>query len=392
MSRNHIGAFIGVVLLMVSPARATTARCNIEKAGALLYTFFEGDCGKNNPDVYDTCGFFNIPGAAGRFFDVTFDNAGTFTLDGTGWGGEISFVTVGVNGFMTVPAVTKTGTIDAGGNVMIPGFSVLFDTDFCANLPPPSPPRCGVNTETFNLTTAMGHVAQAGTEWLAEGIPLDFGSGELVMEGHDVSTLVAPQVSGLRVHCKLDTIPAPTDLPKAPVLASAKGKVTGGGDIAAGSSKGDHLTLAAKLVASGLGVVPPATNDLFLKISAPDGSTVGVVLVKGSDLTQKKKAFLVNDAPGTLAENGDVDDPDGSKLQILYGQKKTGNLLSTAGGKLTLKAGKKFTTLSLSLDGLDLTKLLATDATTGAFRLQIGRDSAVKSVALKATKGGRKFH
>ena len=129
-----------------------------------------------------------------------------------------------------------------------------------------------------------------------------------------------------------------------------------------------------------------------LRLSEADADAVICEGIEGPDLTAKKKAFLVNDASGTLAENGDVDDPDGSKLQILYGRKKTGNLVSTPGGKLTLKAGKKFTTLALSLDGLDLTKLLAADATSGAFRLQIGRDTAVKPVTLKAAKGGRKFH
>src|SRR5262249_52005193 len=150
--------------------------------------------------------------------------------------------------------------------------------------------------------------------WLSEGKAMDFSTGTLTLTGISPSTLIAPQVSGLRVVCQLDTIPEASTLPKAAVLASAKGKVTGGGDVTATSPHGDHLSLSAKLVAGGRGVVPPATNDLFLKISAPDGSTAGVVLVKGADLTQKKKAFVVSN------------DTDGSKLQILFGLKQTGDL------------------------------------------------------------------
>lgn len=377
MQWNRLGA-IGVLLgVLVPSAHATNARCTIEQAGSIIYTLFEGQCGKNDPDTFGDCGAFNIADAVGRYLDVTFDQTGAFTIDGTGWGGEIGFPTIGVNGFITLDPVVTQGTIDAGGNVMIPGFQIKFDTDYCS-LVPPARPRCGANTATFNFTTAMGHVRQSGSEWLTEGVVLDFATGEVVLTGHDASTLVAPQVSGLRVRCRLDTIPQPTALPKAAVLATAKGKVTSGGDVTETSTKGDHLTLAAKLVGGGIGVVDPATNDLFLKITAPDGTTAGVVLVRGADLTPKKKTLIVDDA-------------DGSKLQILHGLKQTGNLVATGGGKLTLKAGKKFTTVNLSLDGLDLTKLLAADATAGTFRLQIGRDTAAKAVVLKAAKAGRKF-
>src|SRR5262249_58233193 len=129
-------------------------------------------------------------------------------------------------------------------------------------------------------------------------------------------------------------------LPKAAGLVAAKGKVTGSGDVTASSPKGDHLTLAAKLVPGGLGALPPASNDLFLKISAPDGSTVGVVLVKGADLTPKRKTFVAQDT-------------DGTKVQILFGLKHTSGLFATRGGKVTLKPGKQITTLSHSLDVLD---------------------------------------
>jgi len=195
MQRTILGLAVLLLVARIPAAYATDATCTITSAVSTNSL--------NLP--------FVIPSAVGLVLPVTFDEAaGTFSMSRDPWADRYgsngaSFNTVGgVQGYLIMEPGTVTGTIDAGGNVTLPDFGIAFATDFC-------PPRSPDYPLLPELKTGAQFLRVTGQTIAVTGVPLDFATGKITLEGQDIipGACGAPGalLSGVRITCTLSPIP-----------------------------------------------------------------------------------------------------------------------------------------------------------------------------------------
>jgi hypothetical protein len=364
MKRTRLG--LSVLLLLVflhAPARATDGTCIVPRA-----------ISSNNLNLP-----FNITSAVGLAMPVSFDEAaGTFSMSRDVWStnygaGGASFNTVGgVLGFLIMNAGTTTGTIDAGGNIILPDFPIAFATDFCKPRSPDYPlsPALSTGTQFLEVT---------GQTFAVTGVALNFSTGSLTIEGQDVipSACGAPGalLSGVRLTCTLTPIPNQAALPPAAPLAATTGKAAVGKPLptepANKPAKAGVLTLKTKLEGwpSPLDV---AGNDVHVSVAVGDETVVLLHVPAGKFITKGKKST--------------VKDKDGTSIVVVMGHASNDTVSAAFGGVITFVSGRRGVTLKLKVLGLDLTGL--TGATT--VTVAVGSRSATAGVTTNGTGKVRK--
>ncbi len=354
-----------VLVLLARPARATEGTCTVS-----------GAISSNNLNLP-----FPIPVANGLVMPVEFDaSSGTFSMRRDAWsarfgpGGAQFDTGFGPSGFLIMSPGMVNGTIDAAGNVTLPGFAMAFATDFCL-------PRSPDYPIVPDLATGQQFRFVTGQAFPLEGIALDFTTGTLTLEGQDViaSACGAPGalLSGLRLTCTLAPIPDRTQLPAPPTLAKLGGKAKIGKPLPSTPpkkpDKGDVLTLKTRL-AGWLTPLDLASEDAYARVTDASGDLVLLRIPAGKFQTRGKRSRVA--------------DTDGSAIQILTGHKGSDAVSAAFGGMITLANDKGGTTLKLRVQGLDLGRLSGSASVT----IAVGPHSATAAVSVAGSGKSRRLH
>ena len=354
-----------VLVLLARPARATEGTCTVS-----------GAISSNNLNLP-----FPIPVANGLVMPVEFDaSSGTFSMRRDAWsarfgpGGAQFDTGFGPSGFLIMSPGTVNGTIDAAGNVTLPGFAMAFATDFCL-------PRSPDYPIVPDLATGQQFRFVTGQAFPLEGIALDFTTGTLTLEGQDViaSACGAPGalLSGLRLTCTLAPIPDRTQLPAPPTLAKLGGKAKIGKPLPSTPpkkpDKGDVLTLKTRL-AGWLTPLDLASEDAYARVTDASGDLVLLRIPAGKFQTRGKRSRVA--------------DTDGSVIQILTGHKESDAVSAAFGGMITLANDKGGTALKLRVQGLDLGRLSGSASVT----IAVGPHSATAAVSVAGSGKSRRLH
>jgi hypothetical protein len=224
------------------------------------------------------------------------------------------------------------------------------------------------------LSTGVSTVTVSGSEFPSEGAPIDFATGDLVLDGQGV-ILNAPGLNtaistGLRVACRLSPVPDRTRLAAAPAVRAAAGKSRVGKPL-----KGDTITKMTATFVPGAVAPDPAVSDLYVGIRAPDGSTIVLLHVGAGLLTARGKRLSIADT-------------DGTNIVVVTGQKKVGEELAAVSGKIALRQTARGLTLTLSESGLDLSKL---ESGTGSVVVGLATTAASRPVRIRKTAKGVSF-
>jgi hypothetical protein len=317
MSARIAGLALGWALSAVLPGSALAATCTIPSGGAALVTHVP------------SAGDFEFPSVDALVLQVDIDaGAGTFTLHRD----DVAPIDVGTQGGpvkLLLAGPAAVGSIDASGNVTIPGFAY---SEVFAGQPLPGNPA---------LTTTSFSTDLNGVEYPGHGTPLDFSTGILTLEGADVlpnAPIVGEAVvSGISITCQLAPVPDPSTLPKALSLKSVGGVAKTGK-----AGKPDTLVLHAVLLP---GTTGPdfAGKDVLVGIRGSGTDDAVLLLVRAGSLHKKGRKLSVRDTDGTA-------------LEVLAGRKGTQDAPAPTSGTLSVTPGKR-TPLALRVQGLDLTAL-----------------------------------
>jgi len=353
------------LVLLAGPARASEGTCTVTSA-----------ISSNNLNLP-----FPIPVANGLVMPVEFDaSSGAFSMKRDAWstqfgsGGAQFDTGFGPSGFLIMSPGTVTGTIDAAGNVTLPGFAMAFATDFC-------PPRSPDYPILPDLATGRQFRFVTGQVFPLEGVALDFTTGTLTLEGQDVipGACGAPGalLSGLRLTCTLAPIPDRTQLPPPPTLASLGGKAKIGKPLPSAPpkkpDKGDVLTLKTRL--AGWPTSPDlASEDVYARLADGNGDLALLRIPAGKFRTKGKRS--------------QVRDKDGSAIQVVTGHKESDAVSAGFGGMITLVTGKSGTALKLRVQGLDLGRLSGSASVT----IAVGPHSATAAVSVAGSGKSRRLH
>lgn len=351
--RIRTGLALGILLLATAPARAAVGTCTISKL-----------------DVVGSF-LFPIPNAVGATLGTDVDG-GTFALDRTPFDQQfpspgVSYNTVGITSYLTLGTGVAPGTIDSNGIVYVPGMTMTFGTSF--GVPDGDPPF--EFPLTVNLSTGMQAPVLSGRAVLLEGTPLD-ASGAMRMLGAGVVNFQGTNLTGPGLSCTISPAPDLSAVAAGPVLTSVKGKVVTGPDPAAND---DVLTLTAKLKH---GDTPPTLDgsaDVILRLRTGAGEYITALLVQKGKFAVKGKKATATDSDGkTIEAVTSFDDLENSPKAI-------------TGGTLTMKRGKKASTLVWKVEGLGLDKF------TGAVNVAVavGVQTARRDVTVTSGKKGPKF-
>lgn len=284
---------------------------------------------------------FVIP-ATDFVFPIDVDEAsGAFTIERQAWldafgpdGLEFG-TTGGTTTALKMGASAVAGTIDAGGNVTVPGFDSTFVVSAGGGVELAS---------TVSLSTGFQAADIAGSPFVVEGAILDFATGQLVLTGvrllPDPPLLGRATVSGLRIECTVAPIPNAANLPAAPLVKRAAGRAKVDATFEDGD-KGDILTVKMKASQGAAPLVLDGSTDLFVQLTV-GGETVALVRVAPANQTIKGGKKL------------QVKDKDGSLIDVASGRKSDASQRSATGGKIVLKSTKKNVILSAKVQGLDL--------------------------------------
>jgi hypothetical protein len=360
MQRTIIGLAALLLVAGIRPAHATDATCTITSA-----------ISTNSLNLP-----FVIPSAVGLVLPVTFDeSAGTFSMSRDPWAARYgsngaSFNTVGgVQGYLIMEPGTVTGTIDAGGNVTLPDFAIAFATDFC-------PPRSPDYPLLPELKTGAQFLRVTGQTIGVTGVPLDFATGTLTLEGQDIipGACGAPGalLSGVRIACTLSPIPSQALLaPPSTALTASGGKGTIGKPLPEVEPKkppkGDVLSLKTNL-GSWATLADLAANDVYVGVAGGE-SRVVLRVPAGRFQTRGKKAT--------------VKDTDGTSIEVSAGHKQNAEVSAAFGGAMTFTSGRKGLVLKLRVLGLDL------DGLTGPTVLSVAVGQNAAAVDLTANGTGK---
>ncbi len=331
-------------------------------------------------------------------FDRTRFETGTFSISGvsntlTLFGSVTGKIgTDEVDTTLSVPAVIR-GTIDAGGNVTLPDFEAVFQTAIAPDAIVPIAPT---------LSTGLGETVLNGVVQ-TEGVPLDFSTGLLTLEGHVTATkvpVVTTVVTGMRFTCQLNPIPAQSDLPKAPQLTKVAGVARVAASLADGD-KGDTLVLKAKLAAGKTPLPVDGTADVFVQIATPERHLAlllvraGEFRVKGSRISAQRDDTCVKKKgaeTGTCRLPRDLGCKDASDcgkfdkidLDVVLGRKGDATAKSVLGGTIALT---KRGALSVKAQGLDLSALQGTVTVS----VQVGTQYVSAPVTVSGTGSVRRL-
>ena len=352
------------LVLFAGPVRASEGTCTISSA-----------ISTNNLDLP-----FPIPIADGLAMPVELDAPrGTFSMQRDAWsarfgpGGAQFDTGFGPHGFLIMSPGTVTGTIDAAGNVTLPGFAIAFATDFCL-------PRSPDYPIVPDLATGLQFRSVTGQGFSLEGVPLDFTTGTLTLEGQDVIPDACgspgPLLSGLRLTCTLAPIPERTELPPPPALTKLGGKAQIGEPLPSTPpkkpAKGDVLTLKTRL-ADWPTPLDLASEDVYTRVTNADGDLVLLRARAGRFRTRGKTTR--------------VRDTDGTAIQVFAGHKESGAVSAGFGGMVTLVSDRGGTALKLRVQGLDLGRLSGSASVT----IAVGPHSATAAVTVQGSGKSRRL-
>jgi hypothetical protein len=355
------------LILFAGPARGTPGTCTITSAITTTSLTLS----------------FPMPVVNGLVMPVEFDaSSGTFSMQRDAWstrfgsGGAQFDIPFGDNlhGFIVMSPGTVSGTIDAAGNVTLPGFAMVFATDFCR-------PRSPDYPIVPDLATGLQFRFVTGQAVPTEGVALDFTTGTLTLEGQDAiaDACGAPGklLAGLRLTCTLAPIPDRSQLPPPPALASLRGKAKIGKPLPSAPpkkpDKGDILTLTTRL-AGWPARLDLGSQDVYARVASGDGDLVLLRVPTGKF--------------GTHGKRSQVRDTDGTAIQVITGHKATDAVSAAFGGMLTLVAGKGGAALKLRVQGLDLGRLSGTANVT----IAVGSYAATAAVSVAGSGKTRRLH
>lgn len=294
--------------------------------------------------------------ANGLAMPVTFDETtGAFSMSRDVWantfgplGGEAP-TGFGPNDFLIMAPGTITGTIDAAGDVTLPGFGFTFSTDAC------QPPKNSYPLLT-NLDSGLQILTLGLTPVEVQGAALDFATGSVTLKGADVipaPCLTSPLVSAMTLTCTLNPIPTQSKLPPPPALTKLGGLARIGKPLPSTPpskpDKGDLLALSGTLKAGAAKLDFAA--DVFLRLADAGGNDLVLAEVPAGKLGRKGKGYQVTDSTGTV-------------IEVLIGQKSSGAISSATAGTVRLTPGKKGMRLQARLQGLDLSGLTGSGQAT----------------------------
>ena len=359
--RKRLLAFVAATLMLAAPgAHATPGTCTVTRL-----------------DVAGTFPFSNI-GGVGLAIPVDIDAAtGRFTLDRTAFTTQypspgLKFQTgFGPFGWLDWDSGPVEGTIDANGQIVLPNFGMRFWTDF-GNAGVPS---VAGSMPQATLTNVIQAQNASDRYWLFFGTPVA-ADGLVHLEGTGFINFQLPLQTGTGLTCRLSPVPTLTDLPKAPTLASMKGKVKPGTDPNAAD---DTITLKAVLVGGAAALEVDGSQNVVLRFKAGSGLPLNL-LVPGGSLQAKGKKLSVKDT-------------DGSVFRAISDRPSTNEEqppapAATTGGSLTIKKAKKRMTLALTVSGVEASQLTGSvDAT-----LAVGTQAGTRTLTFVASKKGPKFH
>jgi hypothetical protein len=294
-----------------------------------------------------------LSGVAGDLVDQTLptmidEAAGTFVIDFGGLApadfslqGIASSITLGNAGIVS-------GTIDRGGNVVLPNMVVALTTQLAGT---------GDMSAPATLTSGLQAVDLEGVDHPTEGKPLDFVTGTLKIAGQAMTT-------GFELACTLAPVPSPEALPKANTLVAHGSVKRGASD---DGVVGDTLTLKAT---AKLGATPldPA-QDVLVQLAVAGES-----------------ALLLRVPAGTLAGGRKrvVSDADGASIRVVTGRKSADTPVS---GTLTVTVSKKKLAVKLVHTGGDLSAVTgATSETTATVSVAMGPLTVTDEVTIKPGK------
>jgi len=368
-----IGLALGALLLAaIGPgvARATSGTCTVTNVAASIET--GGPGGLRLPPATV---------ANGLAMPVELDEAtGAFSLSRDTWAamfgaaGAEAPTGFGGNYFLIMAPGAVAGTIDAAGNITLPGFTFTFSTDVC------EPPKNSYPVLT-NLDSALQFVTLGLTSVTIQGAALDFSTGVVTLKGADeipAPCLTSPLVAALTLTCQLSPLPDRTKLPPAPTLTKLAGvgkigkplPTTPGGK----PDKGDVLTLGATLTSGAAKF--DFTQTVFIRLGDMSGNDLVVVDVPAGKLTRKRNGFQVTDTNGTV-------------IEVLVGQKSSGPVSATTGGTLRFTQGKKgVLKMHARLQGLDLSGL----SPSGSATVAVGPYAMTASFAVRGGGKRRLLH
>ncbi len=339
-------ALVGAAVIAAAWSATAAATCTVSAAQVLVK-----DSGFARP-LPEMVGYqlpVDVDASTGAFHaDFTAMPIGTFSISGVA--NALDLTAVGA----------VTGSIDASGNVSLPPVPVTFTTDLLPGQP---------LTAMEFLTTGIEAVTLAGTDYATIGIPLDFTSGVVHLEGQGLvhnAPVVGTSTSGFTMTCTLSPIPSQSSLPKAPTLA-AHGTGKPGKAAAAGTVVGDSLVVKAKLK-NGKTPLDP-TQDVFIRIANGDTELVLLRSVAGT-LTQKGKKLSGSDT-------------DGSIIHVVTGRKSDGTNHAPVAGSFVIVQSKKGLTITAKESGVDLSQLAT--ATSATVTVSVGGQTASDTATVKAS-------
>jgi len=351
--------------------RAASSLCLLALGACLPGRVLGANCVVSEAHIpLRSLGFSPALDVSGLSLPVTVDEAaGTIAIDFSSFGTR-GFNIQGVDNDVSFPGEKVfTGTIDAGGDVTVP-VTAQFSTTFTT---PPTPVPIAPR-----LSTGIAASMLPGAEYPSEGVPLDFATGTMTLDGQSIIP-VAPGLNisvttGLRITCTLDAIPDRTKLPKAATLKSASGAARFGKP-GASPPDGDRVTKLVATVLRGAAPLDPTAEDLFVALRGADGSD----------------AMLVHVPAGTLAPKGKTlraTDTDGTTIVLVTGQKSDAGQTASVSGKIAVKRTKKGLAVTLVEDGLDLSKLARGP---GSVAVAVGDQVATRPIKIKRTAKGLSF-
>ncbi|HEV7734773.1 MAG TPA: hypothetical protein VGR62_21565 [Candidatus Binatia bacterium] len=351
--RTRTGLVLALGLLAAAPTWAVTGSCTISKL-----------------DVVGDFSFPNI-GAVGATLGTDV-NGGTFALDRTPFDAQfpspgVEYFTVAVNSYLTLGTGVATGTIDSTGNVVVPGLAMTFGTAF--GVEDGDPPFQFPLVPT--VMTGLQAPILSGRALLLEGSPIDPTTGSMRLVGGDYLNFQGVHLTGPGITCTISPIPDPTTLATGPSLKSVKGKAVIGPDAAAND---DELTLTAQLKHGAIAPVLDGSADVILRLRGEDGKRITAMLVRKGKFALKGKKATATDADGTT-------------IEVITPPDATDDAVAISSGTLTLKRGKKASTLVWKVQGAGL------DGFTGTVNVAIavGSQTASRDITVVAGKKGPKF-
>jgi hypothetical protein len=346
MHRHRTPAALALLALVAAlPARAPAATCTVEALALVSYV----------PDAGDFV-FSAVSPSLVLPVDVD-EAAGTLTVRREGLGVQ-RVNTQGGPVDVTMGGPPVTGTIDAAGNVRLPGFDV--NTKFAGIIDLPTNPTLSTGRQSRTLR---------GVERPTRGVPLDFSTGLVTLEGADIvpsaPIVESPVISGLRLTCRLEPIPSPAALPS-PATLALKGAARVGNP-----ATGDTLSLQARVV----GPPPDFRNeDVFVELGDAAGAPLAMVLVRAGGLKGKGKRLSARDR-------------DGETVRVLAGRKVVGDEPVVGGGTLVAAVKKAGATVKVKVKGLDLAALPAEVTAT----VTVGATVATARVPVRGSGKKRKL-